>query len=844
MFAAGGRVDVMLTRSKPEASTAAYAGGPDDDPTAMNAPEATLVAERMTLPVHGMSCASCVAHVEKALAAVPGVASVAVNLATESATVQGASLDAGTLRRAVDEAGYAVPAETVQLSIEGMTCASCVARVEKALQQVPGVLKASVNLASESARIESIPGLATPRLLVDAVEQAGYSARREESAAPAAAQKDPTAALKRDVLLAIVLAAPLVVPMALSLFGVSFVLPAWLQWLLATPVQFWCARRFYVAAAKAVRAGTGNMDLLVSIGTLAAYFLSIYLWLAEGHGAHLYFEAAAVVIALVLLGRWLEARAKRQTSEAIRLLGQLRPASARVLRDGRETVTPIDDVQHGDVVVALPGERIAVDGVIRNGHTSVDESMLTGESLPVDKHPGDRVATGAMNATGRIEIETAAIGGETMLAKIIRLVEDAQAAKAPIQRLVDRIAAVFVPIVLAIAAVTVIGWLIAAAPLDVAVINAVSVLVIACPCALGLATPTAIIAGTGVAAQHGILIKDAEALEIARAVSVVAFDKTGTLTEGKPKVVAVDGSAECGDTEVLQLAAAINAGSTHPLAEAVLAAAAEGAPPAPVAARHQVVAGRGASARVQRNGRDAEILLGSRRWIDQLGADTSALGAKAAEHERAGRTVSWLATRDGERVTALGLIAFADTPRAGARDAIEQLRRLGIDTTMISGDNEGAAAAIAQSLGLAHFEANVLPQDKAARVAKLKEGGRRVAMVGDGINDAPALAAADLGIAMGSGTDVAMHAAGVTLMRSDPQLVAVAIELSRATVRKIRQNLFWAFIYNVIGIPLAAAGFLSPIFAGAAMAFSSVSVVTNALLLKRYRLPIDPHEKR
>jgi len=816
----------------------------------MNAPE-TVVASRLTLPVHGMSCASCVAHVEKALAAVPGVASVAVNLATESATVAGSALDAATLRRAVDEAGYEVPAETLQLAIEGMTCASCVARVEKALAAVPGVLRASVNLASESARVEVVRGVANARALAAAVQEAGYTARVETAAAPAAT-RDPAAAMKRDVILALLLAAPLVLPMVLAVFGVQLALPPWLQWLLATPVQFWCARRFYVAAGKAVRAGTGNMDLLVSIGTLAAYGLSLYLWLVAGHGGHLYFEASAVVIALVLLGRWLEARAKRQTSEAIRLLGQLRPATARVLRDGVEQAVPIDDVLAGDRVVVLPGERVAVDGVIRDGSTSIDESMLTGESLPVDRHPGDRVATGALNTTGRIVIETTAVGGDTMLAKIIRLVEDAQAAKAPIQRLVDRVAAVFVPVVLVIAAVTVAGWLLAGAPMDVAVINAVSVLVIACPCALGLATPTAIIAGTGVAAKHGILIKDVEALEVARGVEVVAFDKTGTLTEGRPRVAAVDGGDQAGEADVLALAAAISAGSTHPLAEAALAAAAGRGVDVPPAQAHKVVAGRGATARVRMGvpslatsfgttdsaggGDAAELLLGSRAWLAGLGADLDPWTAAADAHERAGRTVSWLARRDGERVAVLGLIAFADAPRPGAREAIAQLRRLGIETTMISGDSEGAAAAIARSLGLARFEANVLPQQKAARVTALKAGGRRVAMVGDGINDAPALAAADLGIAMGSGTDIAMHAAGVTLMRADPRLVAAAIELSRATVRKIRQNLFWAFVYNAVGIPLAALGYLSPVFAGAAMALSSVSVVSNALLLKRYRL--------
>jgi Cu+-exporting ATPase len=801
----------------------------------MNAPE-TIVTSRLTLPVHGMSCASCVAHVEKALAAVPGVASVAVNLATESATVQGASLDAATLRRAVDEAGYEVPTDTLQLAIEGMTCASCVARVEKALAAVPGVLRASVNLASESARVEVVRGVASARLLAAAVQEAGYTARVETAAAPAAA-RDPAAAMKRDVIVALLLAAPLVAPMVLALFGVQLALAPWLQWLLATPVQFWCARRFYVAAAKAVRAGTGNMDLLVSIGTLAAYGLSLYLWLVAGHDGHLYFEASAVVIALVLAGRWLEARAKRQTSEAIRLLGQLRPATARVLRDGVEVQVPLDDVLLGDRVVTLPGERIAVDGVIREGATSIDESMLTGESLPVDRNPGDRVATGALNTTGRVVVETTAVGGDTMLAKIIRLVEDAQAAKAPIQRLVDRIAAVFVPIVLAIAAATVIGWLASGAPLEVAVINAVSVLVIACPCALGLATPTAIIAGTGVAAKHGILIKDVEALEIARSVEVVAFDKTGTLTEGRPRVVATVAGDGLSEDEVLALAASISAGSTHPLAEAVGAAAAARALAVPPASRHKTIAGRGALARPGDG--SAEVLLGSRAWMSELGTDIGPLAAAAGEHERAGRTVSWLARRDGGPVTLIGLLAFADTLRPGARPAIDRLRRLGIETTMLSGDSAGAAAAIAAALGLAHHEANVLPQQKSARVTALKAGGRRVAMVGDGINDAPALAAADLGIAMGTGTDIAMHAAGVTLMRADPRLVPAAIELSRATVRKIRQNLFWAFVYNVVGIPLAALGFLSPVFAGAAMAASSVSVVTNALLLKRYRLPAD-----
>jgi Cu+-exporting ATPase len=800
---------------------------------------AHAAAQRFVLPVRGMTCASCVAHVEKALRAVPGVDSVAVNLATESAAVETTALDAGALRRAVEEAGYEVPTQRLVFAIEGMTCASCVARIEKALAAVPGVLRATANLASESATVELVAGTATARDLLAAIEAAGYAGRvqAEAAAAPAA---DPVAAIKRDAIVALVLAAPLVAPMLAALAAIDFALPAWLQFALATPVQFWSARRFYVAAYRAVRAGTGNMDLLVSIGTLAAYGLSLYLWLAESHAQHLYFEAAAVVIALVLLGKWLEARAKRQTSEAIRLLAALRPDTARVLRAGQEVEVPLDEVKLGDVVVVRAGERVPVDGLIRAGATEIDESMITGESLPVERGVGDKVTGGSINGSGRIEVETTAVGGQTVLAKIIRLVEDAQAAKAPIQRLVDRVAAVFVPVVLVIAAATVIGWLAAGAPFDAAVINAVSVLVIACPCALGLATPTAIIAGTGVAARAGILIKDAEALELAKRIRVVAFDKTGTLTEGRPRVVAVHDHDLFDPKDVLALAAAVNAGSSHPLAEAVREAA-KRHPEAGSrrATAHRVLAGRGVAAKlVDERGQttDVELIFGSRRLMDELKVDLAPLASRAAALEAEGRSVSWLAQRTGAGVSVIGLVAFGDTVKPHAKEAIERLARLGIETTMISGDNEGAVRRIARELGLTHYEANVLPKDKAARVRALKAGGRVVAMVGDGINDAPALAAADVGIAMGNGTDVAMHAAGITLLRGDPRLVADAIAISRATVRKIQQNLFWAFAYNVVGIPLAAAGLLSPVIAGAAMAFSSVSVVTNALLLRRFRL--------
>ncbi|PWC61711.1 metal ABC transporter ATPase [Azospirillum sp. TSH58] len=634
------------------------------------------------------------------------------------------------------------------------------------------------------------------------------------------------------MLIAAALSAPLVLGMAGDLLGLDLMLPPWAQFLLATPVQFWLGWRFYRAGFMAARAGSGNMDLLVALGTSAAWGLSVYMMLTAhpGHMPHLYFEASAVLITFVLLGKWLEARAKGRTAAAIRALMRLRPDTARVRRDGVEMELPIAQVRVGDLVAVRPGERIPVDGRVAQGAGSVDESMLTGESLPVEKAPGSRVTGGSINVDGLLLVETVAVGAETMLAKIVRMVEGAQASKAPIQRLVDKVAAVFVPVVLGIAAATLAGWWIGTGNAETAIITAVSVLVIACPCALGLATPTAIMVGTGAAARHGILIKDAEALERAHAITAVAFDKTGTLTEGKPRVTDLVPADGFDDAELLRLAAALQTGSEHPLARAVRDRAAERGVPSATPEGFKALAGRGVSASVE--GR--ALLLGSRRLIAESGLSDAALEARAAALESAGRTVSWLAETAPER-RVLGLVAFGDTVKESARAAVRSLKAQGVETVMVTGDGAGAARAVAADLGIDRVFAEVLPDGKADVVAALKAEGKVVGMVGDGINDAPALAAADVGIAMATGTDVAMHTAGVTLMRGDPALVAGAIDVSRRTYSKIRQGLFWAFIYNLVGIPLAASGLLSPVLAGAAMALSSVSVVLNALSLRGWK---------
>ena len=737
---------------------------------------------------------------------------------------------------------------TVDIGIGGMTCASCVSRVEKALKKVPGVDAASVNLATESARISFVPSDQTEAIprrqdvqarLRRAVRDAGYEPRAADAAIEAP-DASPWAGFM-PVAIGLALSAPLVLPMIADLFGKHWMLPALWQFLLATPVQFILGARFYKGAWGAIKARAGNMDLLVAIGTTAGWALSMWLWLTAEPDAmvHLYFEGSAVVITLVMLGKWLEARAKRQTTSAIRALHALRPETAHLVGLDGEIDVPVAEVMVSDRVVVKPGERFPVDGTLLEGQTQVDESMLTGEPLPVSKKVGSKLTGGSINGDGRVVMQVRAVGSETVLASIIRLVEDAQAGKAPIQRLVDKVSAVFVPVVLLIALITLVGWWWVGGSFELALIHAVAVLVIACPCALGLATPTAIMAGTGVAAKYGILIKDAQALELAHKVDVVAFDKTGTLTLGRPTLTDFIAVAQGDDAQGLAIAASLQSGSEHPLAHAVVSAAQEKGLRFAAPDNVRAVPGRGTEGDI--NARS--FLIGSLRWMDELKVDMSRLADQASELQARGATVSALAERSASGVSLIALMAFADEPKPGAKEALAVLRARGMTIVMISGDNQGAAEAMAHRLGLkpkngedgGEVMAEVLPAEKAAKVMALKAGGRTVLMVGDGVNDAPALAAADVGMAMSNGTDVAMHAAGITLMRGDPMLVAAALDISRRTVAKIRQNLFWAFFFNAAGIPLAALGYLNPVVAGAAMALSSVSVMGNALLLKRWK---------
>jgi Cu+-exporting ATPase len=791
-------------------------------------PEAPFPAPApLALPIVGMTCAACAGRVERALRRVPGVGEAQVNIATETAAVTGTP-PLPALIAAVEAAGYQVPQMALELGIGGMTCATCALRVERALRAVPGVLSVSVNLAAETAALRLVAG--TPEAAVaEAVARAGYQLRAAgdvSTKAPAEARREQT-----DLLLAALLAAPFLFGMLGMAAGRDWMPAPWVQFALALPVQFWLGRRFYRAGWAALRAGTGNMDLLVALGTSAAFLLSTWMLVAGGtHGAHahLYFEASVTVILFVLLGKWLEARARRATGAAIRALLDLRPRTAwRLDAAGAEAEVPAIALRPGERIVVRPGERIAADGAVESGEAGVDESALTGESRPVEKSPGAQVATGTIALDGRLVIQVTAVGTETVLARVAALVAAAQASRAPVQRLVDRVSAVFVPVVIGLALLTGLGWWLGGAGLDVAIMHAVTVLVVACPCALGLATPAAIMAGTGAAARAGILLRDAEAIERAGAITLVAFDKTGTLTEGRPALVAALPAAGQDRAGLLRLAGALQQGSEHPLARAVLAEAGAGLPPV---AAFRALPGRGVEGQIE--GRN--LRLGSPRLLAESGLDPGPLAEAASAAAAEGRSLAWL-LEAAPQPGVLGLLAFEDQPKPGAARAIAALRAMGIRPAVLSGDGAAAVAALAGRLGITEVAAEVLPADKAARVATWQAAGARVAMVGDGVNDAPALAAADLGIAMGTGTDVAIQAAAITLLRGDPALVPAALEATRRTLAKIRQNLFWAFGYNLLGLPLAAFGLLTPALAGAAMALSSVSVLANALLLARWR---------
>ncbi len=725
--------------------------------------------------------------------------------------------------------------QQVKLSIEGMTCAGCVSRVEKALAAVPGVELAEVNLASRSAQV-SLLQEGHIEELEKAVANVGYVAHAQDEHGGhhhPAPEEGLTLKAKAILAMAVILTLPLIVPMVLHWFGVEAMLPPAVQLLLATPVQFVAGWRFYKPALKAIRHGEFNMDSLVVVGTTAAYGLSLVLTLtadapwSAGGMEELYFEASAAVITLVLLGRMMEDKARSAAGSALKALASLRPEKARVERGQKLIEVSIDALRLGDIVVVSPGERMPIDGKVLEGESQADESLLTGESRAISKKPGDQVVGGSLNGDGRLRVEATAVGKGSQLQRLMDLVERAQGSKAPVQRLVDKIASIFVPVVLVVSLVTFGAWLLVGATPEIALINAVSVLVIACPCALGLATPTAIMVGTGLAARHGILIRDAKALEQARKVTVVAFDKTGTLTLGQPRVLTAAPAEGVSEEELLRITASAQSGSSHPLARAILAAAEDKGLSLKQPESQKVLAGRGLTARVE--GR--ELLIGSGRLMSEEKIEQAPLSEAAAQAEEAGQSLVWVAEK-GKGL--LGLLGLGDSLRETTAEALENLRDRGHRNILISGDSKRVAGAVAQGLALDEVDAELLPDQKLDTIHRLQKAGEVVAMVGDGVNDAPALAAADLGIAMGKGTEAAVEAAGVTLMREDPRLVADALALAEATYSKIRQNLFWAFVYNVVGIPLAAFGLLSPVFAGAAMALSSVCVVSNSLLLRRF----------
>jgi Cu+-exporting ATPase len=799
--------------------------------------------QQIELPIAGMTCAACSTRLEKNLNKLEGV-SANVNLTTETARIEfdPTQNPPTALIEQIRKTGFSVPPQSLDLAISGMTCAACSTRLEKVLNRLPGV-DARVNLAAEKARVRYTPGIATPDQLLAAVAKAGFSAAPITEASRAEAKARKAAEYRSELrvfLISALLTLPLLAQMVPMLAGAHHVawtadslrfgayesgvplagMPPWLQWLLATPVQFWAGKRFYSGAWNSLRGGGANMDVLVVLGTSAAYFFSVAVLLLD-LGGHVYFEASAAVVTLVRLGKLLEARAKSRTSTAIEQLIGLQPRTAWVEKGGEVIETETARLRIGDIVRIRAGERIPVDGQVIDGASSLDESLLTGESLPVVKKTGDRVHAGSQNLDGLLRVQAESVGAQTQLMEIVRLTEAAQGSKAPIQKLADQISGIFVPAVIVIATLTFIGWWLASGDFTQSLIPAVAVLVIACPCALGLATPTAVMVGLGRGAQLGILVRSAEALEHAEKLSLLALDKTGTLTEGRMALVALQPAPGIDEIELLRLAAALEQGSTHPLAGAVLEAAKARGITYPAVDGFENLSGLGVTGSVE--GR--VLRLGTSEWLQD--------DAIPAPHPAAHLAATWVVLADATGI--LGRLVFSDRLRPTSKAAIARLQALGIECVMLTGDHPDAAQAIAEETGIQDWRARVKPQDKAAAVAALKAAGQVVGMAGDGVNDAPALASADISFGMASGSDIALEAADITLMRSDLNSVADSVELSRAVMRKIRQNLFLAFFYNVLALPLAAAGLLNPVIAGAAMALSSVSVVSNALLLKRWR---------
>lgn len=802
---------------------------------------------REQIKLTGMSCAACAARIEKNLNKVPGVTAANVNLAMERADIE---YDANLVQprrfnEVIEKLGYGVVEQPVaadnevNLKISGMSCAACSARIEKKLNGLPGIKSAEVNLATEKARVSYEPGQIKVGDIIKAVQGLGYNAARSEEITRETAneEKEGEITTLRSLLAAsVILSLPLFVAMFFAIFKMQIPALAWLnnqyfQLIMATPIQFIIGARFYKNAYHAVRSGGANMDVLIVLGTSAAYFYSLYKVFFEAVPPNsvmtgLHFEASAIIITLILLGKYLEALAKGRTSEAIRKLAQLQPRTARVVRDGQEEDIPIEEVEMGDLVVVRPGEKVPVDGVIVEGTSAIDESMLTGESLPVDKQAGEPVYGATINKYGTFRLEATRVGKDTALAQIIKMVEDAQGSKAPIQKIADLVAGVFVPVVLGIAIVTFVAWYLSGGDVNRALTSAVAVLVIACPCAMGLATPTAIMVGTGKGAENGILIKGGEHLEMAYKVDTVVLDKTGTITKGQPEVTDIVSLGQLDSSSILRLAARAEKGSEHPLGVAIYEKGKEEHGSLEAPADFAAIPGRGVRASI-----DGQLIyLGTRQLMIDVGLNTDSIESRLAAIEDEGKTAMIMAADNQLEA----IIAVADIIKETSRRAIEELHKMGIEVYMITGDNQRTAHAIARQAGITQVLAEVLPENKAEEVSKLQAMGKKVAMVGDGINDAPALAIADIGMAMGTGTDIAMEAADITLMRGDLQTIPASIRLSRQTMRKIKQNLFWAFIYNIIGIPFAALGMLNPIIAGGAMAFSSVSVVTNSLSLRRF----------